>query len=401
MRSVVGWSNQVRYDSVIVRFGGEIGIKGEWTRRAYEKLLLKNMKKALKHHGVPYEKFIHKRGRIYIKTKNAQEIASKLTRVFGVSSASPAIEPTSDMNEIVQRAIELADTILKDGSSFAVRCHRVGKHQYSSMDICKEIGKQILAQLKNRNLRVNLKNPQFTVNVEVRDEYAYIFAETLHGVGGFPLGSQPKVICLLSGGIDSAVACWLAMKRGCPIIPVYFDIAPFTDESTTIKALDVARKLFEWSIGFSRRVYIVPHGRNLENFVRESPRKLTCILCKRMMYRVAERIAETEKAEGIITGEAIGEQASQTLHNLRVLNETATKYPVHRPLLGFNKLETEGLAKKISTFKISTRKTEGCSAAPIKPATKARLEIVKKAEQQLDIEEMVEESVREAKIVTA
>jgi thiamine biosynthesis protein ThiI len=400
MRSVVGWSNQVRYDSLIVRFGGEIGIKGEWTRRAYEKLLSKNIKKTLKHHGLSYEKIIHKRGRIYINTKNVQEIASKLTRVFGVSSASPAIETTQDMNEIVQRAIELADTTLKDGSSFAVRCHRVGKHQYSSMDICKEVGRQILAHFKNRNLQVTLKNPQFTVSVEVRDEYAYIFTETLRGVGGFPLGSQPKVICLLSGGIDSAVACWLAMKRGCPIIPVYFDITPFTDESATVKALDVARKLFEWSIGFPRRVYIVPHGRNLETFVRESPRKLTCILCKRMMYRVAERIAEIERAEGVITGEAIGEQASQTLHNLRVLNETVTEYPVHRPLLGFNKLETEGLAKKINTFKISTRRTKGCGAVPARPATKAKLEIVKKAEQELNIDEMVEESVREAKTVT-
>lgn len=399
MKSVAGWSNQVRHDSVIVRFGGEIGIKGEWTRRAYEKLLLENIKKALRHHGVPFEKFIHKRGRIYIKTKNAQEIASKLTRVFGVSSVSPAMETTSDRNEIVQRAIELADTILKDGSSFSVRCRRVGKHQYSSIDICKEVGKQILTQLEKRNLQVNLKNPQFTISIEARDEDAYVFTETLRGVGGFPLGAQPKVICLLSGGMDSAVACWLAMKRGCPIIPVYFDIAPFTDESTTTKALDVARKLFEWSIGFSRKVYIVPHGRNLETFVRESPRKLTCILCKRMMYRVAERIAETERAEGVITGEAIGEQASQTLHNLRVLNEAATKYPVHRPLLGFNKLETEELAKKIGTLKISTRKTKGCGAVPVSPATRAKLEIVKKAEQELDIEEMVEESVGEAKTV--
>jgi len=390
----------VKFNSVIVRFGGEIGIKGRWTRRTYEKLLLKNMKKALKHYEAPYEKIIHKRGRIYIKTKNAPETASKLTRVFGISSVSPAVETTSGMDEVVQKAVELAEAILKSGSSFAVRCHRVGEHPYSSMDVCKEAGNQILANLKNRNLKVDLRNPQFTVGVEVRDESAHVFTETLYGVGGFPLGSQPKVICLLSGGIDSAVACWLAMKRGCPITPVYFDNAPFTNEATTAKALDVARKLFEWSIGFPRKIYIVPHGKNLETFVRESSRKLTCILCKRMMYRIAEKIAEMEKAEGIITGEAIGEQASQTLHNLRVLNEAVTKYPVHRPLLGFNKLETESLAKKISNFKISTRKTEGCSAAPKKPATKARLEIVKMTEQELDIEGMIEETVREAKIVT-
>lgn len=390
----------MRFGSVIVRFGGEMGIKGKWTRHAYEKLLLKNIKKVLKHYSISHEKLIHKHGRIYIKTKNAHEVASKLTRVFGVSSISPAIQTASDMNEIVQTAVELADTTLKTGSSFAVRCRRVGQHAYSSMDVCKETGKQILAQFKNRNLQVNLKNPQSTISIEVRDEDAYVFTETLQSVDGFPLGSQPRAICLLSGGIDSAVACWLAMKRGCPIIPVYFDNSPFTDESTTVRAMDVARKLFEWSIGFPRRMYIVPNRINIESFVNRSPRKLTCILCKRMMYRVAERIAETEKAEGIITGEAIGEQASQTLHNLRVLNEVATEYPIHRPLLGFNKRETEEIAKKISTFDISTRKTKGCSAAPRKPATKARLEIVKSAEQELEIAKMVEESVRKAKIVT-
>jgi len=389
----------VEFDSVIVRFGGEIGIKGRWTRRTYEKLLLKNVKKVLKHYGISHGEIIRKSGRMYIKTEHAHETASELTRVFGVSSVSSSVETTAEMNEIVQKTVELASETLKVGSSFAVRCHRVGKHSYSSMDVCKEAGEQILASLKNRNLKVDLKNPQFTVAVEVRDDYAYVYTGTLHGVDGFPLGSQPKAICLLSGGIDSPVGCWLVMKRGCPITPLYFDITPFTDEAATVKALDVARRLFEWSIGFPRKIYVVPHGKNLETFVNESPRKLTCVLCKRVMYRIAERIAETEKAEGIITGEAIGEQASQTLHNLRVLSEAVTKYPVHRPLLGFNKLETEQLAKKIGTFEISIRKAEGCSAVPKRPATKARLEMVKKAEEELDIEGMIEESVREAKTV--
>ena len=128
----------MKFDSVIVRFGGEIGIKGKWTRRTYEKLLLKNMKKVLKHYGISHGKIIHKSGRIYINTKCAHETASKLTRVFGVSSVSPAVETTAEMNEVVQKAVELAKKTLKSGSSFAVRCHRVGKHSYSSMDICKE-----------------------------------------------------------------------------------------------------------------------------------------------------------------------------------------------------------------------------------------------------------------------
>lgn len=400
MRFAVGWSKLVKVDSVVLRFGGEIGIKSEWTRRTYERLLLRNIKKVLEYYSISIDRIVHKRGRIYVKAKHAHEAAAKLTQVFGVSSVSPAVETTSDMNEIVERACELADETLKNGGSFAVRCHRVGEHPYSSMDVCKEAGTQILTRLKKRGLKVDLRNPQVTVGVEVRDEHAYIFTESLQGAGGFPLGSQPRVVCLLSGGIDSAVACWLVMKRGCSISPVYFDITPFTNRAATAKALDIAKRLFEWSIGFPRRVLLVPHGKNLETFVKKSPRKLTCVLCKRMMYRIAERLAEMEKAEGIVTGESIGQHASQTLHNLRVLNQAVAKYPVHRPLLGFNKLEIVELAKKIGTFNISTRTAEGCSAVPRSPATKARLQLVMKAEQELDISEMIQESVRETKTVT-
>ncbi len=303
------------------------------------------------------------------------------------------------MNHIVQVVLDVARTIMKEKGTFAVRCRRVGTHAYSSMDVCREVGKQILTNLEERKLRVDLTHPKITVNIEVRDKEAYVFTETLQGVGGFPVGSQAKVIGLLSGGIDSPVACWLAIKRGCQLVPVYFENSPLTDEATTAKALDTARQLFEWSIGYSRNMYVVPHNRNLEIFMEKAPRKLTCLLCKRMMYRVAERIADIEGAEGLVTGEAIGEQASQTLTNLKVLDEAALKYPVHRPLLGFDKTETTELAKRIGTFEISTRKTKGCDAAPSKPSTQARLEFVKNAEKELDIEGMVNATVKAAKII--
>jgi thiamine biosynthesis protein ThiI len=190
------------------------------------------------------------------------------------------------------------------------------------------------------------------------------------------------------------------MKRGCSIVPVYLNNTPFTDDRATRKALDAAKTLFEWSIGFPRKVYIVPHGRNLETFLQKSPRKLTCLLCKRMMYRIAERIADLEGAEGIVTGEAVGEQASQTVTNLMVLNEASRKYPAHRPLLGFDKTETTELSRKIGTYEISTRKAKACNAAPNKPATGAKLTRLKDAENQLDIERMVEESIRALRIVT-
>jgi thiamine biosynthesis protein ThiI len=383
-----------------VRFGGEIGIKSEWTRRIYEKLIVNNIKNTVSHFDLTYEEIVRKRGRIYIRAEEPQSIATALTWVFGISSVSVAKKTSSDMEEMMQTVIEAAETTIKDKSTFAVCCHRVGTHSYSSVDVCKEAGTRIQAALKNRNPVVNLTRPQHTMNIEIRDDEAYVFTDTLPGAGGFPVGSQGKLVCLLSGGIDSPVASWLAMKRGCPITPIYLDNAPLTDETTRNKALETARKLFEWSIGYPRKVYIVPHGKNLERFMQEAPKRFTCLLCKRMMYRIAERIADIEGAEGIVTGEAIGEQASQTITNLRVLDEAATSYPIHRPLLGFDKTETEALARKIGTFQISTQKAKGCTAAPDQPATRARLQMVKEAEEKLDIKQMVDESVNAAQTIT-
>lgn len=389
----------IKFHWVIVRLGGEIGIKGNWTRRFYERQLIRNIRNALKSSEIPFEKIVHEYGRVYVKTENAVEASHVLNRVFGVSSVSPAVSTSSQLENIVAKSLELADKMLREGNCFAVRCHRVGAHPYTSTDVNREVGKQILTTFEARKIKVDLKKPERIIGIEVRGDNAYVFSDTLKGVGGMPLGTQPKVVCLLSGGIDSPVACWLMMKRGCPIIPVYFDNSPFTNEATTQKAMSTARKLFEWATGFPQRLHIIPHGQNLSVFQEKCSKRLTCLLCKRMMYRIAERIAEKEKAEGIVTGESIGEQASQTLQNLRVLNEATQKYPVYRPLLGFDKTETEDLAKKIGTFEISIKKAKGCTAAPNKPATKAKIEEVWMAEGELDIEEMVKSSLANSKII--
>lgn len=387
----------VMFDTIIVRYGGEIGIKGEWTKRAQERQLLKNMKAALKHYRIAYESVERQRGRTYIKTRKTDAAMRKLAKVFGVSSMSPAVQTSSTMKDLVDTCLLVAKKTFKPEQSFAVRCRRVGAHTYSSMDVCREVGRQVLDKLSKLKPRVNLDNPQITINIEVRDEYAFVFTETVRGAGGFPLGSQQKLVGLLSGGIDSPVACWLAMKRGCPIVPVYFDNAPFTDSTTQANAVETAKILSEWAIGFPRKMHVIPHGGTLSEIAKHAPRHLTCVLCKRMMYRVAERIADIEKAEGIVTGEAIGEQASQTIHNLRILDLTATRYPIHRPLLGFDKNETEQLAKKIGTYEASIRKATSCSAVPDKPSTQAKLGDVEKAESLIDIDGMVEVAVRNTK----
>jgi len=388
-------SETVGFDSVLVRFSGEIWIKGAWTRRFYVGRLLRNMKRVLKFYGLDVKGVSRIDGRLFLKTDEAEEVVRRLSRVFGVSSVSPVLETTSGLEDIVDKTVFLADKRLCRGGSFAVRCRRVGVHPYGSRDVCEVVGRRVLEEFGDRlGIKVDLKTPDVRFGVEVRGDRGFVFSDVVAGVGGMPLGTQPRLVGLLSGGFDSAVACWLVMKRGAPVVPVYFDNCPFTDERTTERAVEVARVLFGWAIGFPRRMFIVPFGETLKAFVEEAPRRLTCVLCKRMMYRVAERIAEQIKAEGIVTGEAIGEQASQTLHNLRVLDEAVLEYPVYRPLLGFDKTETEGLARKIGTYEISGWKAKGCTAVPQKPTTKARLDEVKDAEAKLKIEEIIENVIK-------
>ena len=388
------------FDSVIIRFGGELWIKKTWTRRLYERRLVRNIKNVLKHYEVAYSEIVRRHGRLFLRTNSAVEAARRLERIFGISSVSPSLETSSKLEDIIDRCMFLAGHLLKERNSFAVKCRRVGDQSYSSADVCRVVGQRILDDFGEKlGLEVDLDRPDVRLGVEVRNDAAFVYSDVIDGAGGMPFGTQPRVVGLLSGGIDSAVACWMVMKRGCPVVPVYFDNVPFTDETTTERALNVAEVLFDWAVGFPRRVYVVQHGGNLKKIIENCSRKFTCLLCKRMMYRIAERLTDMIGAEGIVTGEAIGEQASQTITNLRVLSNAVQKYPIHRPLLGFDKAETEIIARKIGTYKISSRKARGCTAVPSKPATMAKLEEVMEAEEKLNIKEMIESAIKSLKAV--
>ena len=227
-----------------------------------------------------------------------------------------------------------------------------------------------------------------------------MYSTVVGGTGGLPLSTQPKIVGLLNGETDSSVACWLVMKRGCPTVPLYFDNAPFTDDNATERTLNVVRKLLDWAIGFPQKVYVVPNGPNIKEFKkRKRFERLTDILCKRMMYRIAEQIADIVGAEAIVTGEAIEEPASQTLRKLRVLDSVLTRYPVHRPLLGFEKAEREQMARRIGTYEVSIQMVKGCTAVSWKPVAGVKLQEVAEAEGVLDIKRMVERSVEALKIV--
>jgi len=212
--------------------------------------------------------------------------------------------------------------------------------------------------------------------------------------------SQAKAVCLVSGGIDSPVAAWLMMKKGFAPVFVYFDNSPFTDETTQQKAIEAVKRLKQHASNDKFKLYIVPHGADLADILRNCPRNLTCVLCRRMMYRLAERIALEEGTEAIVTGEIIGEHASQTLRNLRVIGEVATRVSVLRPLIGMNKTEVEHLARKIGTFDASTAPASCCSGPPPKPRTRARFEEVLKAEAKLDLDAMTERGLKGSYVIS-
>lgn len=214
------------------------------------------------------------------------------------------------------------------------------------------------------------------------------------------IDTQKRVVCLISGGIDSPVASWMAIRKGCTPVFVYCDNSPFADQTTRQRALDTVRKLSEHEKIRPVKFYSVPHGGDLAEILRNCPRNLTCVLCRRMMYRIAEKIAEIEHADAIITGEIIGEHASQTLRNLHVENMALSHVALLRPLSGLNKTEVEQLARKIGTFTASTKPASCCSGPPPMPRTRAKIEEIQEAEAKLEIENMLERDLKSATVLT-
>jgi len=386
----------LNFDTVIVRYGAEIGVKSPRTRASYDKLLIKNIRAKLEAEGLNLEGIERRYGRIYLKTTTPKEVAQAVSRVFGVSSTSPAISCKADLDAISDIALRLAQERGGRGVKFAVRCRRVGEHSFSSMDVARYVGFKILEVMKCMEWRVDLDEPDFAVNIEIRDDEAFLFTEVVKGVGGLPLGSQGRVLCLMSSGIDSPVAAWLMMRRGCPVTLLHLDLQEFSDERTVRKVIDLARALSKWSPAYEVKLVIAPFGEALKEIVEKCPRKLTCVLCKRMMMRIAERMAIEKKLLGIVTGDSVGEQASQTLSNMAVISEAARKVPIYRPLLGFDKPETEKIAKEIGTYEISARPDEGCRAAPPRPSTSASVEKAVEAERALDVASLVESALKRA-----
>jgi len=375
------------FDTVIVRFGGEIGIKSPFTRKQYERRLNINIRASLKHHAIPYSAFSRKPGRLYIKTSQSQETADKLSQVFGVSSLSPALETSSSLDEILRLTTQLASSSFEHGDTFAVRCHRVGRHPYTSQEVCKAVGNRVLSVLPQLKLSVDLTHPERALELEIRDEKAYLFTNLIRGVGGLPLGTQPKLVCLLKGDTRSAVACWTTMKRGCPPIFVHINDSMTSLRREAESAKQIAKNLMMWSIGFPARLRIARYNFKPQKLVGEYSPELAPLVRKRLMLRIAQRIAEATNSEGIVTGDSFGKNAARTTHLFRIQDEAVRGLPVYRPLLDLDDEEIASIAKRIGLAKTAMKKAEQPQAE-----TTVGLEEIREVENELNSEKLAKDA---------
>jgi thiamine biosynthesis protein ThiI len=314
-----------------------------------------------------------------------RDVAERLGRVFGVASFAPVHEVTPPEVELLEAAVVARARMVPLGR-FAVRARRVGdRFPLDSLALNRRLGTAIQAAT---GAPVDLTRPDTTVRVEVLDDRILFGLERVEGPGGLPVGTSGEVLCLLSGGIDSPVAAWLMMKRGLIVHFIHFHSHPYTDAESQRKALDLARLLTRCQ--FACRLYMVPFVETQRTLVTGAPAELRVLLYRRFMLRIAEVVARRERLQALVTGDAVGQVASQTLSNLAAI-EAAVDLPVLRPLVGFDKVEIVTLARRIGTFDLSVEPHGDCCSflMPRAPATRSSAGALAAVERRLDVEALV------------
>jgi thiamine biosynthesis protein ThiI len=372
------------YNVILVAYS-EIGLKSPPVRNQLERQLLHHILNILRSNGLSGSTIRRIQGRLLIENTPATEnTAQIIAQVFGVAASMPAIHISTEFENIIETVRKVAKNVIKPHESFAIDARRTGEHSFSSRDLEVAAGHAVEQLSSLQNVTVNLKQPNKTIHLEVRGNETYIYHQIFSGVAGLPFGSQGKIVSLFSGGIDSPVASWLMMKRGCFPLLLFCDQQPHVGPDYFQRALEIARVIRRYVPLKRYYLHTVPMGFIMDAILETVSPRFVCICCKRMMYRLASHLANQLHCQGLVTGENLGQVASQTLSNLRVLDE-AVSLPVFRPLIGYEKLETIQLAKQIGTFQLSTTSVHGCTAVPSKPSTKAKLNIIKEFEKGLDI----------------
>lgn len=388
-------------EKILIVRCGEVALKG-MNKPYFERMLAERIHKRLKAAGYGKASVKRHEGLIFVRFDrewDTVQLAGEISKVFGVASISPAVESESNMEAIGVEAVSFMEKLCEERCvrTFKVEAKRADKQfPVKSPDIARQIGGYVLKGLKV--LKVDVHNPDVRLFVDVRHDKSYIYADKIAGFGGLPLGTNGKGLVLLSGGIDSPVAAWMMAKRGMMIEAVHFHSYPYTSPRAQEKVEDLAKIVASYCGSFKMHVInILPIQ---EQIVKKCPEAETTIHVRRFMMRIAEKIAERNSAMMLITGENLGQVASQTAEAL-VVTDNCVKMPVMRPLIAMDKIDIIAKAQEIGTFETSIEPYEDCCTVflPKHPTTKPQLDKIEISDSKLDIDALVESAIAEEEII--
>lgn len=386
----------MEFDHIIIRYG-EISTKKR-NRKAFVAKMKKHILWSLRE--IPNLEVTSSRDRMYVILNGAdhKEVIEHLKGIFGIQTLSPALKIERDVEKMKDAALYYLNQLSNQVHTFKITTKRADKEfPYDTNEVNQMLGGHILRNTEG--LKVDVKSPDLNLLVEIRREAIYLTGEVIQGAGGLPYSSSGKAVLMLSGGIDSPVAGYLAMKRGLEVEAIHFYSPPFTSERARQKVIDLAEKLA--NISGSMKVHIVPFTEIQLLIQKQVPENYTMTTTRRLMLRLADRIREKEDAMAIITGESLGQVASQTLNSMYAINEV-TNTPIIRPLITMDKTDIIDLARKLETFEISNLPYEDCCTifTPASPKTKPRREKVNFYESFVDFEPLMDTAIAKTETLT-
>ncbi len=379
------------YDRILVRFG-DLTLKGKNQKdfiRALHKLVANKME------GLNVEiDYQHDRIYIHLLDEDQEKVIKRLNYVSGISSYSFVVKASKDINEIKETSLKLMKEVVSDKvTTFKVNTKRTDKnYSLRSMEITKAISGYVLAN--HKLLRVDVHNPEVELNVELRNDACYLYNTNVRAMGGYPVGTAGKGLLMLSGGIDSPVAGYLAMKQGVEIECIHFESTPLTSIESAQKVVDLVKKMAKFAPNNKINVHFIPfkdiHMALLDNV----PEAYNITIMRRMMYRIATELAKRRNCLCLINGESVGQVASQTLRSMNTIN-SVTNYPIIRPLCTYDKLDIINISKKIDCYELSIKPFEDCCTVyvPKAPATAPKIDKAEQYEKLFDYETLVAKAV--------
>lgn len=381
----------MNYDRIVLRYG-DLTMKGR-NRKVFEDKMLKSVKRAMK----PFEQVTYWRtyGRLYVLLNGTphQPVIDRLKDLFGIVSVSPVVSVPTELSAIQAAALEVMESLDWTPKTFKVNTKRAWKgFAHGSHEMNHLVGGHILPRFPE--LRVDVRQPELELKVDIHEEATYLYWDSIPAAGGFPYGTSGKAMLLLSGGIDSPVAGWMALRKGLELEAVHFHSYPFTSVQATEKVKTLAKRLSYYS-GVPIRLHLVPFTDIQTKIAHGNQENLTITLMRRAMLRITEQIAAKVKANGIVTGESLGQVASQTLSSMNVIGRAAV-LPMIKPLIMMDKQEIIEIARKIDTFETSILPFEDCCTLflPKSPSTNPNLRVVERVESSMkDYDLLIQQAV--------